>query len=99
MCVKVGRIMLYFLPIMLFLYAQNSTDYALNYAPKLPIMLKLCSLFLERSKLVCSNNHISLLCTASQFHHQSQTRPSRSYHVKTLSLGAEARHEDEILGT
>ena len=35
----------------------------------------------------------------SQFHHQSQTRPSRSYHVKTLSLGAEPRHEDEILGT
>ena len=48
-----------------------------------------------------SNNRITLLCTTSQFHHQSQTttRPSRSYHVKTLSLGAEPRHEDEILGT
>ena len=100
MCVKVGRIMLCFLPIMLFLYAQNSTDYALNYAPKLLIMLKLCSLFLSgRSKLVCSNNRITLLCTTSQFHHQSQTRPSRSYRVKTLSLGAEPRHEDEILRT
>ena len=86
--------MLYFLPIMLFLYAQNSTDYALNYALKLPIMLKLCSLFLEGAN---SNNRITLLCTTSQFHHQSRT--SRSYHVKTLSLGAEPRHEDEILGT
>ena len=52
-----------------------------------------------RSKLVCSNNCITLLCTTSQFHHQSQTRPSRSYHAKTLSLGAEPRHEDEILRT
>ena len=41
--------MLYFLPIMLFQNAQNSTDYALNYAPKLPIMLKLCSLFLSKA--------------------------------------------------
>jgi len=88
---RVGRIMLCFLPIMLFLYAQNSTDYALNYAPKLRIMLKLCSLFLEGANFVCSNNRITLLCTTSQFHHQSQTRPSRSYHLKT--------HEDEILGT
>ena len=29
----------------------------------------------------------------------NQDRPSRSYHVKTLSLGAEPRYEDEILGT
>ena len=48
---RVGRIMLYFLPIMLFQNAQNSTDYALNYAPKLPIMLKLCSLFLGGANL------------------------------------------------
>jgi len=27
---------------MLFQYAQNFTDYALNYAPNLSIMLKLC---------------------------------------------------------
>jgi len=52
--------MLYFLPIMLFLYAQNSTDYALNYAPKLPIMLKLCSLFLEGANLYVQI--IALLC-------------------------------------
>ena len=31
---------------MLFQYAQNYTDYALNYAPNLPIMPKLCPLFL-----------------------------------------------------
>jgi len=54
--------MLNFSPIMLFQYAQNFTDYALNYAPNLPIILKLCPLF--------------LLCT-SQFHHQSQTRSRR----------------------
>ena len=52
--------MLYFLPIMLFLYAQNSTDYALNYAPKLPIMLKLRSLFLEGENLYVQI--IALLC-------------------------------------
>ena len=51
-------------------YAQNSTDYALNYAPKLPIMLKLCPLILEGANLYI------LLCTTSQFHHQSQTRPT-----------------------
>ena len=33
---------------MLFKYAQNSTDYALNYAPNLPIMLKL---YLEGANL------------------------------------------------
>jgi len=36
---------------MLFQYAQNSTDYALNYAPNLPIMLKLSPLFLEGANL------------------------------------------------
>jgi len=51
---------------MLFQYAQN---YALNYAPNLPTMLKLCPLFLKYN--------CTLLCTTSQFHHQSQTR-SRS---------------------
>ena len=52
---RVGRIMLYYLPIMLFLYAQNSTDYALNYASNLPIMLKLCPLFLEETNLRSNN--------------------------------------------
>ena len=46
-CYRVGQIMLNSLPIMLFQYAQNSTCYAANYAPDLPIMLKLCPLFLE----------------------------------------------------
>jgi len=59
-CARVGQIMLCFLPILLFLYAQNSTDYALNYAPKLPIMLKLCSLFLEGANLYLQM--IALLC-------------------------------------
>ena len=63
---RVGWIMLYFLPIMLFLYAQNSTDCALNYAPKLPIMLKLCSLFLEGANLYVQI--IALLCYV-QHHH------------------------------
>ena len=40
-----------FLPLMLFQYAQNSTDYALNYALNLPIMLELCPLFLEGANL------------------------------------------------
>ena len=55
-----GGLCFVFLPIMLFLYAQNSTDYALNYAPKLPIMLKLCSLFLEGANLYVQI--IALLC-------------------------------------
>jgi len=47
--IRVGRtLMLNFLPIMLFQYAQNRTDYAYNY---LPIMLKLCPLFLEGANL------------------------------------------------
>ena len=57
---RVGQIMLYFLPIMLFLCAQNSTDYALNCAQKLPIILKLCSLFLEGANLYVQI--ITLLC-------------------------------------
>ena len=65
--------MLNFSPIMLFQYAQNSTDCALNYAPNLPIMLKV-PIISGRSKRVRSNNCIALLCTASQFHHPSQTR-------------------------
>ena len=52
---RVGRIMLNFSPIMLFQYAQNSTDYALNYASNLPIMLKLCPLFLEETNLRSNN--------------------------------------------
>jgi len=59
---------------MLFQYAQNSTDNALTYAPNLFIMLKL---YAGRSKLVCSNNCITLLCTTPQFHHQSQNRSRR----------------------
>jgi len=57
--------MLNFSPNMLFQYAQNSTDYALNYAPNLPIMLKL-PIISGRCKLVHSNNCITLLCTTSQ---------------------------------
>jgi len=41
----------FFLPIMLFQYAQNFTDYALNNAPNLSIMLELCPLFLEGANL------------------------------------------------
>ena len=58
--VGLGGLCFVFLSIMLFLYAQNSTDYALNYAPKLPIMLKLCSLFLEGASLYVQI--IALLC-------------------------------------
>ena len=43
-----GRLCSIILPIMLFQYAQNSTDCALNYAPNLPIMLKL---YLEGANL------------------------------------------------
>ena len=47
--------MLNFVPIMLFQYAQNCTNYD---APNLPIMLKLCPCIISgRSKLVCSNNY------------------------------------------
>jgi len=66
--------MLNFSPIMLFQYAQNSTDYALNYAQNLPIMLKLCPLFMQGANLQI---YCTLLCTTSQFHRQSQTRPRR----------------------
>jgi len=90
--------MLYYLPIMLFLYAQSSTDYALKYASNLPIMLKLCSLFLEGANVYVQI--IELLCYVQHRNFITNLKPgsSRSYHVKTLSLGAEPRHEDEILG-
>ena len=55
----------FFLLIMLFQYAQNSTDYALNYAPNLPIMLKLCSLFLEVANLYVQ---IIVLLSYAQHH-------------------------------
>jgi len=61
---------------MLFQYAQNSTDYALNYAPKFAYYAQTMPIISRRSKLVCSNNCITLLCT-SQFHHQSKTRSRR----------------------
>jgi len=48
---KVGPIMLNSSPVMLFQYTHNSTNYAANYAPNLPIMLKLCPLFLEGANL------------------------------------------------
>jgi len=41
-----------------------------HYAQTMPIISR-------RSKLVCSNDCITLLCTTSQFHHQPQTRPRR----------------------
>jgi len=91
--------MLYYLPIMLFLYAQNSTDYALNYASNLPIMLKLCSLFLEGANLYVQINALLCYVQHRNFITNLKTGSSRSYHVKTLSLCAEPRHEDEILGT
>ena len=72
----VGRITLNLLPIMLFQYAQNSTDYTLNYVPNLPIVLKVCPFISGRSKFVCSNYYTTLLGATSQLHHQSQTRPS-----------------------
>jgi len=50
-------------PIMLFQYAQNSTDYALNYAPNLPIMLKLCPLCLEGANLYMYVQIIALRCS------------------------------------
>jgi len=43
----------------------------------MPQIRLLCSNYAGRSKLVCSNNCITLLCTTSQFHHQSQTRSRR----------------------
>ena len=49
LCSRVGRIMLHFLPIMLFQYAQNCT----YYAQTMPIIS-------GRSKLVCSNNYFTL---------------------------------------
>jgi len=55
---------------MLFQYAQNSTDYALTYAPSLHIMLKLHPLFLDGANLYV---HITL--NVIQLHCQSQTRP------------------------
>ena len=60
---------------MLFQYAQNSTDYDLKLLrPKIAYYAQKYALINSgRSKLVCSN--ITLLCTTSQFHHQSQTRP------------------------
>jgi len=68
--------MLKFLPIMLFQYAQNSTDYDLILlCPKIAYYTQTMPINSGSSKLVCSNNCITLLCTASQCHHQSQTRP------------------------
>ena len=69
----------------------------LKLCPKIAYYAQTMLIISGRSKLVCSNNHITLLCT-SQFHHQSQTRPSRSYHVKTLSLGAEPGTRTRYLG-
>jgi len=41
--------MLYFLPIMLFLHAQNSTDYALNYALKIAYYAQIMLIISGRS--------------------------------------------------
>jgi len=58
---------------MIFLYAQNSTDYALNYAPKLPIMLKLCSLFLEGANLYVQIT--ALLCYVQHHNFITNLKP------------------------
>ena len=61
---------------MLFEYAQIVP--IIMYAPTLPIMLKLCPLFLEGAELyVQIIKAITLLCTTSQLHHKSQIRPRR----------------------
>ena len=59
---------------MLFQYAQNSTDYDLNYyAPKLPIMLKLCPLILEGANLYVQI--IVLLCYVQHHNFITNLKP------------------------
>ena len=71
---------------MLLQYAQNSTNYALNYAPNLPISLKLRLLFLEGANLYV---HITL--NIILLHCQSQTRP------RHLLGDLHARYMDQVL--
>ena len=96
---RVWRIMLCFFTHYAIPICSKFYRLCLKLCPKIAYYAQTMLIISGRSKLVCSNNRITLLCTTSQFHHQSQTRPSRSYHLKTLSLGAEPRHEDKILGT
>ena len=78
---RVGQIMLYFLPIMLFLCAQNSTDYALNCAQKLPIILKLCSLFLEGMYVWTSTHHCNTHSLNFKFKHTYHHQSCSSKHM------------------
>ena len=106
--------MLNFSPIMLFQYAQNSTNYALNYAPNLPILLKLCPLFLEGANLYVQI--IALLCCVQHHNFITNLKPGLGayweiytsrlhelypgHHVKTLSPGlAQSMHGTRYLGT
>ena len=70
---RVGQIMLNFSPIMLFQYAQNSTNYALDYDPYLPIMLELCPLFLEGANL--SAKISALLCCVQHHNFITNLKP------------------------
>ena len=68
--------MLSFLPIMLFQYAQNFTDYALKliiYAPDFPIVLKLCPVFLEGANLYVQI--IVLLCYVQHHNFITNLKP------------------------
>jgi len=52
----------------------NSIDYALNYAPNLPIMLKLCPLFLEGANLYVQII-IVLLCYVQHHNFSTNLKP------------------------